>query len=313
MWTALPCARFYSEILRQASFWLWNASRKGVLFPTDALPVRPPVRSLPRMAGWVVLALLAAADPAARERAGRASALVSYVAGDYAAAVGPRGEVLSPEELAEQGQFVREAAAELRRSAAEDLARELDALAVRIDARALPAEVIGGAQRIAARIAQRFELAVLPRAQPDLRRGQRLYRQACAACHGADGTPPPADRLPLPTRPIAFASRVDTARLSPQRVYAAATYGVPATAMPSFGDALSEGERWDLAFYALTLSHADLRERARGEELLRKAPRRPDYLQLAVRSDDQLRAALSHSNLSPSDREAVLSAVRSTH
>jgi high-affinity iron transporter len=263
------------------------------------------------MAGWVVVALLAAADPAARERAGRASALISYVAGDYATAVGPRGEILSPAELAEQGQFVREAATELRALSANDLARELDELARRVDARTEPAEVIGAAQRITARIAQRFDLALLPRTEPDLRRGRRIYRQACAACHGADGTPPPAERLPLPTRPVAFASRPEMSRLSPQRVFSAATYGVPGTAMPSFGDTLTERDRWDLAFYALTLSHSDLRERARGEELLRKAPRRPDYLQLAVRSDDQLRAALSRSSLSPADREAVLSAVRS--
>ena len=262
------------------------------------------------MTGWVLVALLAAADPAARERAGRASALLSYVAGDYAVAVGPRGEILSPEELAEQGQFVREAAAELRASSAEDLAGELDQLAGRVDARAAPPEVIGRAQRMATLIAQRFDLAVLPRAQPDLRRGQRLYRQACAACHGPDGTPPPAERLPLPTRPVAFASKPDMSRLSPQRVFSAATYGVPGTAMPSFGDALTLGERWDLAFYALTLAHKGARERARGEELLRKAPRTPDFLQLAVRSDDQLRAALSRSGLSPADREAVLSAVR---
>src|SRR5215470_1826708 len=75
------------------------------------------------MAGWALLALLAAAGHLERERAGRASALISYVAADYPTAVGPRGEVLSPEELAEQGQFVREAAAVLRSSAAEDLAR----------------------------------------------------------------------------------------------------------------------------------------------------------------------------------------------
>ncbi|MFL5313339.1 MAG: c-type cytochrome [Myxococcales bacterium] len=264
-----------------------------------------------RMAGWMLLALLAVADPASREHAGRASALVTYVAADYAVAVGPEGQVLSPEELAEQGQFVREAAAELRAAAAEDLARELDDLGARVDARVAPPEVIAGAQHISARIAQRFDLAVLPRGKPDLRRGQRLYRQACAACHGADGTPPAADRLPLPTHPVAFASKPDMSRLSPQRVFSAATYGVPGTAMPSFGEALGEEERWDLAFYALTLAHADARERARGEDLLRKAPRTPDYLQLAVRSDDQLRAALSQSGLSPHDREAVLSAVRS--
>ncbi len=263
------------------------------------------------MAGWVVVALLAVADPAARERAGRASALISYVAGDYATAVGPRGEILSPAELAEQGQFVREAAAELRGASADDLARELDELVRRVDARAEPAEVIGAAERIAARIAQRFGLALLPRTEPDLRRGRRIYRQACAACHGADGTPPPAERLPLPTRPVAFASRPEMSRLSPQRVFSAATYGVPGTAMPSFGDTLTERDRWDLAFYALTLAHAVPAERARGEALLRQAPRRPDYLQLAVRSDDQLRAALSRSSLSLADREAVLSAIRS--
>jgi len=262
------------------------------------------------MAGWLLVVLLAVADPALRERAGRASALVSYVAGDYAVAVGPRGEVLSPEELAEQGQFVREAAAELRAADAGDLARELDALGGCVDARAAPAQVIGEAQRVAARIAQRFDLAVLPRVQPDLRRGQRLYRQACAACHGAQGTPPSPERLPLPTHPVAFSSKPEIARLSPQRVYSAATYGVPGTAMPSFGEALTETERWDVSFYALTLAHARGSERARGEDLLRKAPRTPDYLQLAVRSDDQLRAALSRSGLSPEDREAVLSAVR---
>jgi mono/diheme cytochrome c family protein len=80
--------------------------------------------------------------------------------------------------------------------------------------------------------------------------------------------------------------------------------------MPSFGEALGERELWDVAFYALTLAHADERERTRGRELLRMAPRVPDYLQLAVRSDEQLRAALLHSGLSDADREAVVSAVR---
>jgi high-affinity iron transporter len=262
------------------------------------------------MAGGVLLVLLAAADPALLNHAGRAAALVSYVAGDYAVAVGPRGEVLSPEELAEQGQFVREAAAELREAGSEDLARESDDLGVRIDAHAVPPEVIERAQRLSSRIAQKFGLAMLPPAQPDLARGARIYRQACAACHGAQGTPPTPERLPLSTRPPAFASKPEAARLSPQRIFSAATYGVPGTAMPSFADALSEAERWNVAFFALTLAHSDRRERQRGEELLRKAPRTPDYLQLAVRNDDQLRAALSHSGLTPADREAVLSAVR---
>jgi hypothetical protein len=80
--------------------------------------------------------------------------------------------------------------------------------------------------------------------------------------------------------------------------------------MPSFGEALHERELWDVAFYALTLAHADERERARGRDLLRTPHRIPDYLQLAVRSDEQLRAALLHTGLIAADREAVLSALR---
>ena len=255
----------------------------------------------------LALALIAAPDPALRDRIGRAVALLSYVAGDYAVAVGPSGEVLSPDELAEQLGFVREAAQEVRTSGGPDLAAELEALAKRIESRGPPPEVSADAERIGARIAQRFQLAVLPPRAPDLRRGGALYRQACAACHGAGGRPP---ALQLSTRPPAFASKEEVRRLSPQRIFAAATYGVPGTAMPSYAEALDEASRWDLSFYALTLAHAGRAEEARGRELLRKAPRTPDYLQLAVRSDDQLRGALSTSGLSPADREAVISAVR---
>jgi len=257
----------------------------------------------------LALALIAAPDPALRDRIGRAVALLAYVAGDYAVAVGPAGEVISPDELTEQIGFVREAAQEVRASGGVDLAAELDALRKRIEARAPPPEVAGSAQRLGARIAQRFQLAVLPPRAPDLRRGKALYRQACAACHGADGTPP---GLELPTKPPAFASKEEVRRLSPQRIFAATTYGVPGTAMPSYGDALDEASRWDLSFYALTLAHTGGLEEARGRELLRKAPRTPDYLQLAVRSDDQLRTALSMSGLSAADREAVISAIRAS-
>jgi high-affinity iron transporter len=252
--------------------------------------------------------LLAAPDPQARDRLGRVVALLEYVAADYTTAVGPKGELLSAAELAEQASFARDCASELRAAgSAEDLAGQLDALAAGIDRRDLPPAVVVAARRIGASIQQRFRLAVLPPRAPDKRRGERLYRQACAACHGRDGRPP---EIGLPTRPPAFASKEAVRELAPQRIYRAVTYGVPGTAMPSFGDALDEAARWDLASYALALAHADQAERKRGLALLERAPRRPDYLQLAVRSDDQLRRALSASGLSQSDREAVLSAVR---
>ena len=252
------------------------------------------------------LALLLAAAPA---EAARAHSLLTYVAADYAAAVGPGGEVVSRLELDEQRIFAGDAASDLRAAGAMDLASRAEQVMAKIAAVAAPREVAPLAQALAAEIAQRFRLSMLPRRAPDLESGRALYQKACAAGHGAAGTPQ-VEQLELSTRPTAFASRQEVARLSPQRIYAAVTFGVPGTAMPSFGDALGEDERWDLAFFALLFAHPE-QERRHGEDLLRNLPRRPDWLQLAVRSDDQLRAGLAHSPFSAEDREAVISAVRS--
>ncbi|HKB76232.1 MAG TPA: hypothetical protein VKC58_06535, partial [Myxococcales bacterium] len=95
----------------------------------------------------LIFTLSAAALPA-RAQPGqslrRAVALLDYVAGDYPRAVGPKGEVLSPDEFAEQQNFVVEAARELRDEAGAqgaDLAERLDALRARIESRAPPPEV----------------------------------------------------------------------------------------------------------------------------------------------------------------------------
>ena len=251
------------------------------------------------------LALLLAAAPA---EAARAHSLLTYVAADYAAAVGDGGEVLSRLELDEQRLFAGDAADDLRAAGANDLASGTEQLIAKIAAAAAPREVVPLAQALAARIAQRFRLSMLPRRAPNLESGRALYQQACAACHGAAGTPH-VEHLELSTRPTAFASRREVARLSPRRIYATVTFGVPGTAMPSFAEALDEDARWDLAYAVLLFAHPP-EERRRGEALLKTLPRRPDWLQLAVRSDDQLRAGLSQSPFPAEDREAVISAVR---
>jgi high-affinity iron transporter len=252
----------------------------------------------------MLLALLLAASLEAQ----RAHALLRYVADDYPTAVGPAGEVLTPQELQEQEIFTADAASDLRAAGAADLAGDAEALGGRIRSRSAPGVVVPLAADLAERVAQRFQLVVLPPRRPDLKKGTRLYRQACAACHGADGTPRVA-ALQLGTRPTAFSSPAEVAHLSPQRIFTAITFGVPGTAMPAFGDAIDEPSRWDVAYAALLFAHPP-DERRRGEVFLKAFPRRPDWLQLAVRSDDRLRAVLGRSGLSPADREAVLSAIR---
>ena len=253
------------------------------------------------------LALLLAAAPA---EAARAHSLLTYVASDYQAAAGPRGQVISSQELEEQRIFAGDAASDLRALGAADLAAQAERLRDRIAAVAAPREVVPLAEGLAAQVERRFQLSMLPRRAPDLSRGRALYRQACAACHGADGTPQ-VENLQLSTAPLAFSSRSEVARLSPRRIFAAISFGVPGTAMPSFAEALDEDARWDLAYATLLFAHPES-ERRRGEEILRTLPRRPDWLQLAVRSDDQIRAGLARSPFSPEDREALISAVRAS-
>ncbi|TMB07054.1 MAG: c-type cytochrome, partial [Deltaproteobacteria bacterium] len=169
------------------------------------------------------------AQPGDTQLLRRVVALLDYVGGDYARAVGEHGEVLSQAEHAEQIGFVEDAARELRadvNGSGEDLAKRLDALRQRVAERAPPAEVAQSAQAVRDEIVQRFNVVLLPQRAPDVRRGKQVYAQSCAACHGADGHPNVA--LGLETRPPDFQS--ETGPLTPQRIFSAATYGVPKTA-----------------------------------------------------------------------------------
>src|SRR3954465_5128624 len=89
------------------------------------------------------------AQPGGAQPVRRVVALLDYVSNDYARAVGEHGELLSEAEHSEQVGFVQDAARELRADAGargEDLAKRLDALVGRVEARAPPAEVAQAAR-----------------------------------------------------------------------------------------------------------------------------------------------------------------------
>ncbi|HYS11411.1 MAG TPA: FTR1 family protein [Myxococcales bacterium] len=238
----------------------------------------------------------------------RVVALLDYVSGDYARAVGEHGEILSEAEYTEQIGFVQDAARELRADVGgrgEDLAKRLDALGRRVEERAPPLEVAQTARDVRDEIVQRFGVVLVPQRAPDPRHGAEVYAQACAACHGADGHPNPA--LDLPTKPPDF--KTEAGQLTPQRIFSASTYGVPKTAMPAFDTGLTDEQRWDVAFHVLSLAHAA--PSPRGAELARAALLPTRYADLAVLSDENLRSRLSAARLSPADQEEALAAVRS--
>ncbi|MGE5049106.1 MAG: c-type cytochrome, partial [Deltaproteobacteria bacterium] len=256
----------------------------------------------------LTLTLVAAAARAQPEQPlRRVVALLDYVSGDYAHAVGERGEILSAAEHEEQIGFVQDAAAELRADVdgkGEDLARRLDALALRVRDRAPPSEVGQKALALRDEIAERFKLVLLPQHAPDLARGAQVYAQACAACHGADGHPNQA--IGLLTKPPDF--QTEAGPLSPRRIFSASTYGVPKTQMPAFDTGLSDAERWDVAFYVLSLAHPGASPR--GVELAQAALAPTRYSELASLSDDELRARLSAAGLTAQDQEVALAALR---
>src|SRR5438128_6467288 len=103
-----------------------------------------------RMILSLTLAATAArAQPGDVQPLRRVVALLDYVGGDYARAVGEHGEVLSQAEHSEQIGFVEDAARELRadvNGSGEDLAKRLDALRQRVAERAPPAEVAQSAR-----------------------------------------------------------------------------------------------------------------------------------------------------------------------
>src|SRR5205823_6662440 len=119
--------------------------------------------------------------------------------------------------------------------------------------------------------AQRYKVALLPSRPPDLARGRALYAESCAACHGADGHAPPKEEHELSTQPPSFAVASEVEELSPQRIFSATTYGVPNTAMPGYEEALDDGQRWDLAYFVLSLAHRTPADVRRGLSLARAA------------------------------------------
>jgi mono/diheme cytochrome c family protein len=84
-------------------------------------------------------------------------------------------------------------------------------------------------------------------------RGQALFREHCALCHGerADGVGQRARWLSV--RPPAFSSPIWRSGATPRRVYFAIREGVRGTPMPAWRG-LSTDDSWDLTAYVLSVA-----------------------------------------------------------
>lgn len=112
-------------------------------------------------------------------------------------------------------------------------------------------------------------LAALPDQQPDLSNGAAIYVDRCAACHGLDGAGNGelADQIQEQGGRVGNLTDPDLVySKSPQDWYDIITNGNIQALMPPWQEALTEQERWDVAYYLYTLS-ADQETLANGQAL----------------------------------------------
>ena len=222
------------------------------------------------LASYRTLALLLAscvsitAHPSSTELPDQAKAkqvwqLLDYMAVDYAGAVS-RGTVVKDSEYAEMQEFAAEAERQVGElphgQALNRLKQQASQLRNAVASKAEAASVAEQARGLAAAVLQAYPFPVSPATAPDLRRGAQLFQAQCAMCHGPQGHGDGPLAATLNPRPIALADRDRAAQRSLFALYQIIGGGVKGTAMPSFR-AVSDDDRWALAFFVGTLAYSD--------------------------------------------------------
>lgn len=177
--------------------------------------------------------------------------MLDYVGVDYPNTVRDR-QVVDAAEYDEQLEFseqiiqrVRELPATTSKPTLQERAAELATL---IRDKADGAQVSTLADELRLAIMDAYPVAAAPRRLPDLASAAALYRNHCAACHGAEGYGDGPQAAGLEPPPNNFHDTERQFQRSLYGLYNTISLGVEGTAMVGFSQ-LSEEERWALAFY----------------------------------------------------------------
>lgn len=196
-------------------------------------------------------ALLCGTQAGAQQGAQTTLHLLDYVGADYGGAV-ENGRIRSADEYREMQQFVTQAGEQLRTLPANPAKNALladgDRLSALVAAKASPDDVAGAAAKLRWAIAAAYGLPLAPRHVPDAALGATLYATHCASCHGVEGRGDGPAAKGLKPAPADFHDAARMANRSPYGLYNTITLGVAGTSMEAH-PALSEAERWALAFF----------------------------------------------------------------
>ena len=85
-------------------------------------------------------------------------------------------------------------------------------------------------------------------------RGEQVYRESCALCHGDNADGRGARSMGFDRRPANFTDPIWSRADGASRAYQAITDGVPGTAMPAWRAVLSADDRWALVAFITGVS-----------------------------------------------------------
>jgi high-affinity iron transporter len=284
---------------------------------------RPKDRSKPRLsqffsAGAMALLLQSFAF-AAGDEAKRILSLIDYIGGDYKNSV-KAGKVINADEYQEMSEFAARSAelfAQLKKLDGADKAgieKELQTVLSHIKNKTGEEVVPDLAQRIKDRLIATYKIIPYPRRLPALAEGKKVYDDNCAQCHGATGKgdgPGRESMNPKTPLPANFTDPERIGGLSPFKIFNTISFGIDGTAMASFA-ALTEDQRWQVAFYVFTLRFTDAQANA-GAALAREKTI-PDDLKstpkLSTLADEPLLEALAPLAGTPENALTLLAHLR---
>jgi len=115
-----------------------------------------------------------------------------------------------------------------------------------------------------------------------LERGKAIYAQACAACHGPEGTGAAqvsmVDSQGMPTKPRDLTAGLFKGSSESRDLYYRIMAGLPGSPMPSYAGVYTDEQLWDLIHYVQSLVPTGVEERAGAHPMTIRAQQVADEL-----------------------------------
>jgi high-affinity iron transporter len=261
-----------------------------------------------------ILFFLASGVSIAADEAERILSLVDYIGGDYKNAVDD-GKIANDGEYKEMVGFSNDAIHLFKglNVSGPDRSKtlaDLELLNRKIANKSPVNEVEALSNEIKGKLISDFGIVPYPENHPSLNVGRELYVKNCSQCHGilGYGDGPLASSLNPP--PLNFTDMSSTATLSPFKIYNTVSFGIQGTKMPNFPN-LSDDEKWNLAFYVMTLGTNGKDGTNSSKPDLDKLPSElRDYKILSTLTNDDIGRILGKRNQTNVDQQKAISYVR---